>query len=71
MSDVSFQLKRTLLLAILVTSTVEASIEVLEFFPDFRDNSFVVVLRLFQTVSLFIQLGFRIADRVLERRCGG
>lgn len=57
-------------MAILVTPAVEAGVEVLEFFPDFRDNSFVVVLCLFQTVALFIQLGFCIADRVLERRCG-
>ena len=64
-------MKRTLLLTILVISTVEASIEVLKFFPDFRDNRFVVVLRLFEAIALFIQLGFRIADGVLERSCGG
>jgi hypothetical protein len=39
-------------------STVEASIEVLKFFPDFRDNRFVVVLRLFEAIALFPQSGY-------------
>jgi hypothetical protein len=52
--NVSFQLQRTLLLSIFIGATVKASIKVVEFFPDLRDDSFVIVLCLLQAVAFFV-----------------